>query len=368
MKKFCLILLVIVLSQAAFAQNQVRYAGFSFSGDYANIPQRYKYTHQLFAQKDSSGLSVLEQEFFRMFEQNKVFGNFELVFTNIDTRLAMTITLLRENVDFEQIGEYVKLIYNLGFSLNILDYDEMRVIQSYPVKVAYLDIIEGSEDDILQTRIINTIHEIIQKQVINGLSRRVAEVYLAQSGTLSMKVSDITFSDDVLHQITDSGQNEASYAALIANQATEALAFDLNVSMLPYSRDYAGQKMALSFSDAEMQNFSIPAASYDLAIHVDKFYKALHSEKNTERVYVYGAYTNVKIYDAELGDVYWNNEVKHGAAKLTVKNQVVDDFANFNEVLLTAVTKTMIDTFKADKELMRDKKGKKGVIKRCQNF
>jgi len=368
MRKFCLVLLFFMITVVTLAQTQVRYAGFSFSGDYTNIPKRYKYTNQLFALKNSDGLSVLEQEFFHMFKQNQDFGNFKLHFSNTATKLAMTFTIHRENVDFEQLGDRVKLIYNLGFSLYILDYDEMRIVQSYPMKVSYLDIIKGSPDSVADSYIVATIREIIKNQVINNLPLLVGKVYIAQSGTLSMKVNEISFSYEVKKLIAVSGWDESNYANLIANQATEALAFDLNVSMLPYAKDYAGQKMALSFSDASVQNFSIPTASYDLAINVDKFYKALHSEKNTESVYIYGAYTSVKIFDSELGDEYWNNEVKYGATKLIVKNQAVDDFANFNEVLLVTIGRSLVEKFIADKELMNDKKGKKGVIRRCQNF
>ena len=369
-KKLIFIGLVLFITVLG-AQEQVRYAGFCFSGNYSDIPDSYRYTNQLMSRENKNGLKLLEQEFFQYFNQNSEFGNFKLVFSDADTKYAMAFTIIRENVDIEHLSDITKLIYNLGFSLYILDFDEMRVLQSYPIKVAYLDIVKGNlktNSDAATDMIVDTIHSLMQQQVMKNLSTRIPDINLQQSGTLSMKVSEVIFSDQAREVISSFPGGEAAYANLIANQATESLAFDLNVSMLPFSKDYTGQKMSLAFSDATVQNFVIPPASYDLKITVDKFYKALNSEKGNEQLYIYGAYTNVSLFDSDLGDVYWDQEVKHGATKYAIKGQVVDDFANYNEVLLATVSQTLVESLAKDKKLMRDKKGKKGVIRRCQNF
>ncbi len=80
-----------------------------------------------------------------------------------------------------------------------------------------------------------------------------------------------------------------------------------------------------------MLNFSIPPASYDLDLRLDKFHKALYKETAFERVDIYGAYINLKIYDAELETVYWDQAVKFGATKQTVNGQLTDDFATITK-------------------------------------
>lgn len=370
-RELLIFVIFVFFAMALKAQEQVRYAGFCFSGNYSDIAETYKYTNQLMDRNNANGLNLLDSEFFQFFKKNSEFGNFDLVFSSTNTKYAMAFTMTRESVDVEHISDLTKIIYNLCFSIYILDFEEMRVIQAYPIKVAYMDIVnkrQYSSADNMNNLIVNTVHKLIKNQVMNRLSERLSKINMQQSGFLSMKISDVIFSDEAKEVCSGFPGGETAYANLIANQATESLAFDLNISMLPYSKDYPGQKMSLAFSDATVQNFVIPAASYDFEITVDKFYKALHEQKGSEKLFIYGAYTTMRLFDSELGDVYWNKEVKYGAAKCVVTGQIVDDFANYNEVLLNTVSQTMIECITKDKRLMINKKNKKGVIRRCQNF
>jgi hypothetical protein len=178
-----------------------------------------------------------------------------------------------------------------------------------------------------------------------------------------MKIANVSFSDEVLPYLTVYKDNLDAYSSLIAQHVTECFAYQMNVTMLPYSKDYLGQKMSLAFTDASIQNFTIPTASYDIDVNISQLIKKLYKETKAERVDIFGTYVNLKIYDAELDTEYWNQEMKHGATKQTAAGQEIeDDFYNYNEVILAAFSNKVIETMKDDKKLM------KKVIAKCENY
>lgn len=363
-KLICLGLLLMTTSFAG-ASEAVRYAGFCFSGSYQDIPQNYPHCHAL-TQIREGGRNILDKLFYDFFQVNPSFRNFYLdLETASQTGKALAISINRESVDTETISGQTKLIYNLGFSLYILDFDEMKVLQSYPFRIGFIELYPEYPS---RERINAQILKLIQEQLLPSILSRMPQIAIRPSGNLTLKVASVEINPDALSALGPYAAMPAIYSTILANHLTESMAFGLNVAMLPYARDFSTQKMALAFSDASMLNFSIPPASYDIDLRLDKFHKALFKETAFERVDIYGAYVNMLIYDAELGTQYWQQDVKWGATKQTVAGQETDDFANYHEVLLKTIGTELIETIRKDKTLMENKKNKKGVIIRCANF
>lgn len=360
LKQHLLLFIIIVFLPFALIATNVRYAGFCFNGSYSDISTNYKYTNQLVQQK-SDNQSILDKEFSKFFLAHTAFKNFDLVFGQAEAeKIALAIALNREDIAFESIDGKTKAIYNLGCTIFILDFAEMKVIQSYPVKASFIDLYPQKPSD---ATIANTFRRLYTEKITQQIAENMSNIALRSANARSMKVANVTFSADALPYLSMYKDNLKAYSSLIAQHVTECFAYQMNITMLPYSKDYLGQKMSLAFTDATVQNFSIPAASYDIDVDVTKLIKKLYKETAAEKVDIFGTYVNVRIYDGELGTEYWKNEIKYGATKQTSANQIIeDDFFNYNEVLLATFSKQVTTTMKEDKKLM------KGVIAKCVNY
>lgn len=364
-KRLVIIGIMLLLVTLLGAQERVRYAGFCFAGNYADIPLNYPHTHALSA-GEKGAPNRLEQLFYSYLHANRDFRNFSLdLEQSSQSDKALAITINRESVDAESISGQTKLIYNLSYSIYILDFREFKVLQSFPFKISYIELYSQPPT---AGEVQSQIYKLMEEELLASIKSKQPQIAIRQPGSLAMKVANVEISEDAVALLGPYEDKLDSYKAILANQLTETFAFGLNVTMLPYAKDYAGQKMALAFSDARVLNFSIPPASYDLDLRLDKFHKALYKETAFERVDIYGAYINLKIYDAELETVYWDQAVKFGATKQTVNGQLTDDFANYHEVLLQTIGTELTNTIRNDKKLMENKKNKKGVIIRCANF
>lgn len=351
----CLIL--ITLTGLLYCSTQVSWAGFCFTGNNEDVADNFKYTIE--------NKQIIQNDLRSFFAKNNEFYNFTLDTTNqnSDTKLSFAVTMNRESVDFETIGDDTKVIYNLGLSIYILDFSSMSIVQSYPIKASFIDIKDGkfSEVDLVE-EIKSTMLNLIRTDLIPKIQAKAPLIALKSPNSRTMKVAKVSFMDAALPYLGIYQHNPDAYATILANQVSESFAYDLNATMLPYGKDVANQKMSLVFSDGLVQNFTIPSSSYDVDLKVTNFVKLLYKETSFERVDTYGAYIKLRIYDAELDTEYWAKDIKYGAYKQTVVDQKVSDFANFNEVLLQTIAKESINTIKQDKKLM------KGVISKCANY
>lgn len=332
---------------------QVRWAGFCFTGNNDDILTNFKYT--------ISNKQAIQDDLRSFFTKNTEFYNFSLDTSNqlTDTKLSLAVTINRESVDFESMGYQTKVIYNLGLSIYILDFNSLSIVQSYPIKTSYIDLKNGKPSE---AEIEATMLNLFRTDIMPKIKAKASLIAVKSSNSRSMKVANVSFLDAALPYLGIYQTNQDTYATILANQVTESFAYDLNITMLPYGKDVANQKMSLVFSDGSVQNFTIPPSSYDVDLKVTNFVKQLYKESAVERVDIYGAYINIRIYDGELNTEYWAKDIKYGAAKQTVVGQEVSDFANFNEVLLQTIAKESINTIKQDKKLL------KGVVSKCVNY
>jgi len=354
--------LLLLATNLLFAEQLVKYAGFCFSGNYADIETNYPYTQQML-QDNKAGQSYLDKLFYDYFSANPSLGNFSLDIANTTQgTLSLAIALNREEVAFEYYEKDTKAIYNLGCTVFIMDFADFTVLQSYPITVTYIDLYNGKPD---RQTIVQTLKKLYSENILQKLDSNRRNIYLRSSGSLTIKVTNINFKEEALPYLGSFGTkaNLESYTALVAQHLTEALAFKMNLTVLPYSRSNLSYKMSLSFSDAKMQNFTIPPSSYDIDVDVLRFVKKLHKETPAERVDLYGVELEMRIYDAEFNQEYWKQIIQNGAAKQTVSGQRIgDEFYNYNEILLLTLSDKIPATLKEDKKLM------KGILKKCANY
>ena len=361
-KQILLILALTIVTGLLFASQMVKYAGFCFSGAYADIGKNYPFTQKLL-QESSSSQSYLDKLFYDYFSANPELGNFTLDIQNQSkATLSLAIALNREEVAFEYYERETKAIYNLGCTVFIMDFSEMTILQSYPINVTYLDLYDGEPAE--QT-IMQTLKKLYTDYILKKLALNQKNIYIRSAGSLTIKIANVNFSEDCLPVLGSFGSEPEieTYKSIVAQHLTEALAFKMNLTVLPYSRSNLSYKMSLSFSDASIQNFTIPSASYDIDLNVKRFLKKLYKETAAERVDLYGVELEMRIYDAEFNQEYWKQTIQNGAAKQIAAGQKIgNEFYNYNEILLLTLSDKIPATLKEDKKLM------KGILKKCANY
>ena len=363
MRKLIMFIFLIVLEGGFLLGNPVvKYAGFCFSGAYSDIGNNYPYTQQLL-QENQSEQSYLDKLFYDYFSRNPDLGNFSLDIKNqSQTTLSLAIALNREDVAFEYFDNQTKAIYNLGCTIFIMDFADMTIIQSYPISITYIDLYDGQVD---QQTIIQTFKKLYTDYILQKLESNQKNIYLRSSGSRTIKVANVNFTEEALPFLGFYGteQNLESYASIVAQHLTEALAFKMNLTVLPYSRSNLSYKMSLSFSDASIQNFTILPSSYDLDLTVKRFVKGPYKETAAERVDLYGVEVEMRLYDAEFNQEYWKKIIQNAAPKRIVVGQKIgNEFYNYNEILLLTIAEKIPATLKEDKKIM------KGVLKKCANY
>jgi len=143
------------------APQDVRYAGFACAGKFADIPTNFRYTSQLIkSTKDETGRSIFDKEILRFFQDNKSsINNFNLLLSGetSDTKISMALALTRENVSVVNIDNVYKIVINLGCNVVFVNFDNMKVIASYPLYWEYIHAIQEppKDEDIVAYPIIS---------------------------------------------------------------------------------------------------------------------------------------------------------------------------------------------------------------------
>jgi len=356
--------LFICFSTSYSSQPDVRYAGFAFTGNFKDISTNFKYTYSIVnSTKDDNGLSVFDRQLLKFFKDNKSsIGGFNLLIgEDSDTKISMALAVTRENISVVNIEDVYKIVVNLCCNVIFLNFDGMKVMASYPLYLEYIDVRKEAPTENYKIELVKRLYFADDFSVFKILKDRLGNLKLKNDARLSLKIMNVYLEDEAKDKLELYKNNLGAFASIVAQKFSDSLSSKLNVSVLPYAKDYLGARMSLVFSDARVQDFEIPPASYGIDFTLRKLTKELYKEGIGEDAYLYGVYTTVKVYDPDLGRQYWEKKVKYGAVKNIPKLQkTVDDFSVYDEI-------TGLVMLEAIKEIQNDKTFYKEVIERCLN-
>jgi hypothetical protein len=352
-----------MLATGALASQDVRYAGFAFVGNFADIPTRFHYAHALNSQKDGDGRSVFDKEVQKFFQENgsKMSGINLLMGEQSDTKIAVALGLTRENISVVKIDDVFKVVVNLSCNLTFLNFDGMNVLATYPIYLEFIDVRREEPSEEYKMDLVKRLFFSDDFSVLKILKDRIGDVRLSNGSVLSMKIENVIIEDEAKDVLKEYTNDFGAFESTLAQRFSDTLSSRLGVSLLPYAKDYLGGRMSLVFSDARTQDFQIPDASYGIDLILRKMTKGLYKEGIGDDAYLYGIYTTVKVYAPALERTYWDQKVKYGAIKNIPKLQVTtDDYAVYDEIT-GAVMGEIIN------EIQKDKQFYKEVVKRCLN-
>lgn len=364
MRSFILtVLFVGLLIPASFASQDVKYAGFAFVGNFDDIDSRFKYTSVLNSQKDENGRSIFDRDVQKFFKDNaSSMSGINLVMgEDSQTKIAMALGMTRENISVVNVDDVYKVVVSLSCNLTFLNFDGMKVVATYPIYLEYIDVRQKSPDEGYKAELIKKLFFSNDFSILQILKDRMGSITLKNDAVLNMKVLNVIVEDEAKENLQEYKDDFGMFESIVAQRFADALSSKLNVSLLPYAKDYMGGKMSLVFSDARVQDFQIPNASYGIDFTLRKLTKELYKEGVGDDAFLYGAYTTVKVYDPDLGRTYWEQKIKYGAVKNVPKLQkTTDDFSVFDEM-------TGLVMGEAVKKIKEDKQFYKEVVTRCLN-
>ena len=359
-----LALLFIPFSTCYSEPTDVKYAGFAFCGNFKDIPLNFKYSSTLAeSTKDENNRTIFDKELLKFFKDNKtsISGFNLLIGGDSDTKISMALAVNRENISVVNIDDVYKIVVNLCCNIIFVNFDGMKVVASYPLYLEYIDVIKEQPTESYKLDIIKKLYFSEDFSVLKILKERLSNLKLNNDAKLSLKIMNVNLEDEAKDKLDIYKDNLGAFESIVAQKFSDFLSSKLNVSVLPYAKDYLGARMSLVFSDARVQDFEIPSASYGIDFTLRKLTKELYKEEVGENAYLYGAYSTVKVYGPDLGTQYWEKKVKYGAVKNVPKLQkTVDDFAVYDEM-------TGLVMLEAVKEMQGDKTFYKEVIERCLN-
>ena len=142
--------IILFLSPALFASQDVKYAGFAFVGNFKDIPVNFKYSNALNAEKDKDGRSIFDREVQKFFKDNaSAIPGVNLLMMGEDskTKVAMALAVTRENISVVNIEDVYKVVASLSCDVTFLDFDGMKVVATYPIYLEYIDVQHSQPDE-----------------------------------------------------------------------------------------------------------------------------------------------------------------------------------------------------------------------------
>jgi len=283
MRKLLILLFLSFLffcSTAYSATQEVKYAGFAFTGNFDDIPSRFKYVSILNSQKDERGRSIFDRDIQKFIQDNAsaMQGINLLVGKESQTKIAMALAMTRENVSVVNVDDVFKVVVNLSCNLTFLNFDGMKVVATYPIYLEYIDVRKEAPDEAYKLALIKQLFFADDFSILRKLKDRIGNITLKNDAVLNMKVLSVIVEDEAKFNLQEYKNDFSVFESIVAQRFSDALSNKLNVSLLPYAKDYLGGRMSLVFSDARVQDFQIPNASYGIDFTLRKLTKELYKE------------------------------------------------------------------------------------------
>jgi len=319
----------------AYAAATVSLAGFSYSGDYQSIASRFPYT-QRFAKQMAAQNTSIDKLIGQTLNTTKI-NNFTVQQGELaqlkgrDQAIAVSLVMTNETVSYERFGRAYKLFMNLRGQALFFDFKSMTVLRSYPITVAYLDVLAAPpSDEELDDRVNKLFLGDGQKAgLVQRFANQLAAATLPENVPRFLQVNKVTISPEARNELPEALKNTPNTAETwLADQLSEMIASRTGTPVLPFAKGYAiGNSMAMRFADGTVFNLKIPEADYAFSVDLTGFKRIKSGESVAGASYIYGTYVDLKLVEPVSGRAYLDSKFKNGEVKLVpVTQSEIDDF------------------------------------------
>jgi hypothetical protein len=329
----------ILFSTQSVATVKLYYAGIAYMGNYSAKETLYKYSSRLIDEderKFQKALNVrlksVENESFKLLIDDQTADY------NQDDALTMAFALEYENVSIEKIDDIYKLDIDLRANILIFDYNEMKIISSYPIAIQLRDVAEKQPTDDDLKEIVQQLYlsNKYQINIFDEFVKRLSSLELKNSYANTIKVSKVKISSESKSNIPgiEEPMAEDNYKTFVAQMFSTYLSKNQNVSVLPYVSGHAiGKKMIVKLSNGDGFSLEIPDATFAIELELIKLKKAQLGENSYKSIWGYASYFDVKLVIPGVDRTLVNAKFR-GLVKKTISNtsaHSVDDWSIYKE-------------------------------------
>ena len=329
----------ILFSTQSVATVKLYYAGIAYMGNYSAKETLYKYSSRLIDEderKFQKALNVrlksVENESFKLLIDDQTADY------NQDDALTMAFALEYENVSIEKIDDIYKLDIDLRANILIFDYNEMKIISSYPIAIQLRDVAEKQPTDDDLKEIVQQLYlsNKYQINIFDEFVKRLSSLELKNSYANTIKVSKVKISSESKSNIPgiEEPMAEDNYKTFVAQMFSTYLSKNQNVSVLPYTTGHAiGKKMVVKLSNGDGFSLEIPDATFAIELELIKLKKAQLGENSYKSIWGYASYFDVKLVIPGVDRTLVNAKFR-GLVKKTISNtsaHSVDDWSIYKE-------------------------------------
>ena len=364
---FSLLILFFLLNFSYALDNKLKvyYSGFSFSNTYESNKNFTKNNKELIKEKNlDTGIDIISSQLLQNIKQAK-FDKINLDTDNLldfskypDEAIVMSVALQHEEYaeEFNYSSQKYNIFYDAYFQILFYDFSDKSLIASIPFD---FEIQILSKEKLNKKKILNRIKNFyLNDNPFVNLAQNINKFNIKRKYDLRIGVQNVIIQDKAFEVMPpNSFNNKESIKNLIAQTFSKRLSMHHNVALVPYSGGQSIDKtMKLRFVQTdEIYSIKLPNPDYHIDIDLKGFKKVLAKSSETEDLYLYGSFIDLKFSQPDLDKIYFN-EALRGVTKIKIpKDQTdVNDWRKYYynlEILFNNFSKNII---KQDKKWMKE--------------
>lgn len=316
----------------------VYFAGISFSGNYKDNKKNYPYSYEI---SQRLPLDTIFNEKLKGIQNPHINLLKSLGDAKSGQAIALSLAIDLETISVTpyENGKY-KAVADLYAQLLVFDFQEKKVINSYPVNVQYITLFDNKPTITDISKIYEGFYTGNNKDVKTNLFdlavKKLNTVVIKARYGHRLKVGKVNISSRANKKLKKLHQDKDNVKTVVAQSFSKYMVDNQNIAMLPYTKGQAiGGKMAGRFINGDIYNLEIPEADYLFDISIKDFKKYRNTtQSNTTDILGYFVYTNIKLIQPDLHKTYMNNKFRGTGTAIVMKGQRPDGWPAYLETMM----------------------------------
>jgi hypothetical protein len=322
------------------ASEKAYFAGVAVLADFQQLDSSFPNVSALFKELNGDGVPAVDAAVGRAVAQSG-FGD-KLVMGELGNYkkgdgVTLALAVDWENVTKEAINDSVKLVVDVHAQILIFDFEEMKIIGTFPIAVQVRDVVPAGEE---AKRVSGIVRDVFltpgSANIVDQFLKRLADIEIKASYGNRIRVTEVKVSGSAADVASSSGKPARDFEAFVAQSFGKFLSANEAVPILPYSKGTAiGGKMAARFVNGDVYQLAVPEPDYDVSLEISQLKKIKAAENAGQVAWLFGNYSNVRVEQKELGKIYMDAGFKYGVIKKLPARLKGDDWSAYQESLLS---------------------------------
>ncbi|WP_233860297.1 hypothetical protein [Paraburkholderia sp. HD33-4] len=292
------------------------FAGFSFSGDYSQNSQRYKYAESLQEEKAPNGMNVLDaalKDQVSSLDRSDITLKYDLGDTTSGNAKALAFALQQESVEDVPRGDKDVYVYRVIGDVLVFDMQTRTLLLDIPAMAQYQDFGAPGRTSSEHKNVFRKMYldKTFGANIFAEWVRRLKDAPVGKTYTSYMKVRNVTIAPEAEAVIPDDLKQNDAFETEVAQAFEYSLASAQNVGLVPYTKGQAiGQNMVERFANGNSYTLNLPDPDFVIDIRVRAFRQAKVQTNATDQ-YVFGSFITLDVEQPQLQTKYVDADFKN---------------------------------------------------------